>query len=132
MLPHIISPYQSVFIPRRLIIDNILVAYETLHAMHSCMWGKQGFMAMKLDISKAYDRVEWRLLEAIMERMGFASQWINLIMMCVRRTQYAVLVNGTLTGRIPPTRGIRQGDPISPYLFLLCAEVLSTLISKAN
>jgi hypothetical protein len=93
MLPHIISPYQSVFIPRRLTINNILVAYETFHTMHSCMWGKQGFMAMKLDMSKAYDRVEWRFLEAIMEIMGFESQWINLIMMCVIKT-HVVLVNG--------------------------------------
>jgi ribonuclease HI len=67
-----------------------------------------------------------------MSRLGFADRWIRLIMMCVKSTTYAVLVNGTPTGRIFPTRGIRQGDPISPYLFLLCAEALSSLLTKAE
>jgi hypothetical protein len=132
VLPALISQNQSAFIPGRLISDNILAAYETLHTMNSRMWGKEGFMAIKLDMSKAYDRVEWDFLEEIMKRMGFARQWINLIMMCVRSVQYAVLINGIPTEKFTPTRGIRQGDPISPYLFLLCAEALSSLLRKAE
>jgi hypothetical protein len=64
--------------------------------------------------------------------MGFAPQWIKLVMMCVSTVNYMVLVNGIPTGRIIPTRGIRQGDPISPYLFIICVKVLSSLLSKAN
>jgi hypothetical protein len=74
ILPLIISPTQSAFIPRRLLTDNILVAYENLHTMHARMWGKVGFMALKLDMSKAYDRVEWAFLEAIIRKMGFVDK----------------------------------------------------------
>lgn len=132
VLSAIISPYQSAFIPGRLITDNILAAYETLHTMNSRMYGKSGFMAVKLDMSKAYDRVEWGFLEAVMRRMGFENRWINLIMMCVCTAHFSVLVNGTPMGHITPTRGIRQGDPISPYLFLICAEALSSLLTRAD
>jgi hypothetical protein len=71
ILLNIISPYQSAFIPGRLITDNVLIAYETLHTMHFRMYGRKGHMAIKLDMSKAYDMVKWRFLEEVMRRMGF-------------------------------------------------------------
>ena len=98
ILPHIISLAQSAFIPKRLITDNVLAAYETLHTMHSRMKGKKGFMAIKLDVSKAYDQVEWRFLETVMHRLGFAPRWVQLIMMCVTSIKYAVMVNGVPCG----------------------------------
>ena len=132
VLPQIISPTQSAFILERLITDNLLVAFEALHTMNGRIRGRQGYMALKLDISKAYNRVEWAFLEEMMRRLGFAECWINLIMTCVNTVSYSILINGQPHGHIIPTRDLRQGDPLSPYLFILCAEGLSNLISKAE
>uniref|UniRef100_A0A2N9G6M3 Reverse transcriptase domain-containing protein n=1 Tax=Fagus sylvatica TaxID=28930 RepID=A0A2N9G6M3_FAGSY len=115
----------------RLISDNILIAFETLHHMHQMRQGQQGYMALKLDMSKAYDRVEWVFLEKIMLTMGFHRKWVALMMECVRSVSYSVLINGESKGYFHPSRGLRQGDPISPYLFLLCAEGLHALLSRA-
>jgi hypothetical protein len=132
VLPDIISCSQSAFIPGRLITDNIIAAFETMHTMQSRMWSKVGYMGVKLDMSKAYDRVEWKFLQAVMHRMGFDESWIRLVMQCVVSVKYSVLINGNPVGEIRPSRGIRQGDPISPYLFIICAEAFSALISKAG
>jgi hypothetical protein len=90
ILHAIISMNESAFVPGRLITDNILVAYEALHTMQSRMQRKNGYMALKLDMSKAYDRVEWDFLEAIMKKMGFAEKWVGLIMACVRSVSYSM------------------------------------------
>ena len=93
-----------------------------------------GDMALKLDMSKAKDRVEWVCLEKIMEKLGFVERWRSLVMKCVTFVNYAIKVNECPMGSVTPTRGICQGDPLSPYLFLLYAEGLSSLIkaSMAN
>jgi hypothetical protein len=132
ILPMVISPNQSAFLLGRLITDNILAAYETLHTMQTRLWSKVGFMGIKLDMSKAYDKVEWFFLEVVMTKMGFAERWVSLIMACVRSVSYSIVVNGTPVGHINPSRGLRQGDPISPYFFLLCAEALNSMLSKAE
>ena len=130
-LPSLISEHQSAFAKERLISDNIMVAFETLHHMKNHNSGKHGFMAIKLDMSKAYDRVEWVYLERLMEKMGFCARWIALMMSCVKTVSYSIMVNGEPTGMIYPKRGIRQGDPLSPFLFLLCTEGLHALIKHS-
>lgn len=93
--------------------------------------GTSSFMALKLEISKAYDRVEWIFLEELMRRMDFCTRWIDLIIECVRTVSYTILVNGEPKGMFKPTKGIRQGDPVSPFLFLLCTKGLYVLIKEA-
>ena len=93
--------------------------------------GEMGFMAVKLDMSKAYDRVKRGYLENLMRKMCFNERWIGLVIVCVRIVTYSILINGEPQGMIHPTRGIRQGDTLSLFLFLLCTEGLHGLIQHA-
>ena len=88
------------------------------------------FCAHKLDIRKAYGRVEWEYLKAIMIRLGFHRLWVDMIMRLVTTVSFSVLFNGDRLENFVPSRGIHQGDPISPYLFLLAAEGLSCLLNS--
>ena len=83
-LSELISLNQSAFVPRRQIFDNALIAYETIHYLKMKKNGENHQMAMKLDMSKAYDRVEWCYLERVLRRLGFSEKWISLLMMCMR------------------------------------------------
>ena len=93
-LNSIISETQSAFIVDKLITDNVLIAFESLHHMKTCCSRNTGFMALKLDMSKAYDRLEWVVLEKILLKMGFQNSWVSLIMECITTVSYSILVNG--------------------------------------
>ena len=93
-LNNIITEHQSAFAKGCLITNNILIAFETLHTMKHYNFGSNGFMALKLDMSKAYNRVEWVFLENVMKKMGFFEQWIGLIMVCVKTVTHSILMNG--------------------------------------
>ncbi|KAG7600109.1 Ribonuclease H domain [Arabidopsis suecica] len=132
LLPDLISETQSAFVSGRLITDNILIAQENFHALRTNPACKKKFMAIKTDMSKAYDRVEWSFLQALMLKMGFAQKWVDLISYCVSSVSYKILLNGVPRGSIRPTRGIRQGDPLSPFLFILCTEALVANLKEAE
>ena len=132
LLPKIVSEQQSAFMTDRLISDNIMVAFETLHYMCDHSTGNTRYMALKLDMSKVYDRVEWMYMEKLMTKMGFCDAWVKLMMGCITTTTYSILINCEPHGNIVPTRGLRQGDPFSPYLFLLCTKGFHGMLKKAE
>ncbi|KAG7584349.1 Ribonuclease H-like superfamily [Arabidopsis suecica] len=132
ILLNLISETQSAFVEGRLISDNILIAQEMFHGLRTNQSCKGKFMAIKTDMSKAYDRVEWSFIEELLRKMGFCEKWISWMMWCITTVQYRVLLNGQPKGLIIPERGLRQGDPLSPYLFIFYTEVLIANIKKAE
>ncbi|XP_074313520.1 uncharacterized protein LOC141648697 [Silene latifolia] len=124
VLHKIIHPFQGAFTPNHFIQDNILLAHEIFNSFKRKK-GKAGWIAIKLDMEKAYDRLEWNFIEETFKQMGFNHKWISWIMECIKTTSFSVLVNGTPGDVFRPTRGIRQGDPLSPYIFIMCAELLA-------
>eukprot|EP00253_Pinus_taeda_P020018 PITA_20018 len=98
-----------------------------IHSLHS--WKEAG-MLMQLDISKAYDKVSWSYLEAVLEAFGFSKQWIKWVLALIKSPRYSILVNGAPSAPFSPSRGIRKGDPLSPFLFVILMEGLSRLIAK--
>ena len=131
LLMELILENQSAFIPGRLISDNSIIAFECIHHIQSVKENSLALCAYKLDLSKAYDRVDWSFLERALSKWGFSYQWISRIMACVTSVKYSVKFNGKLLEPFSPSRGLRQGDPLSPFLFLFVADALSILLNKS-
>ncbi|CAI0395768.1 unnamed protein product [Linum tenue] len=130
IMKHLISPRQSSFIPGRQTADNIIVLQEVLHSLRKRK-GKKGGVVIKIDLEKAFDRLRWDFLRDTLVQVGLPSTWISCIMYCVEKNNMRLLWNGELSPPITPSRGVRQGDPLSPYLFILCMERLSHRIDQA-
>jgi hypothetical protein len=129
-IPKLVSPFQAGFVPGRNIHENIIVAQEMIHSMYH-MKGKKAYFAIKVDLAKAYDKLNWEFIWRILKEIGIPQKMMNVIMHSVTSVETNVKWNGARADFFRPQRGIRQGDPISPYLFVLCIDKLSHLIMHA-
>jgi hypothetical protein len=107
LLDKCVSEEQSAFIEGRSILDNALIAIEVIHALKRKTRGRRGELALKIDISKAYDKVDWGFMRGMLEKLGFSNKWIHWMMLCVSSVNYSVLVNFDKIGPIVPGRGLR-------------------------
>ena len=130
ILPNIISDNQSAFIPGRLITDNIMIAFELSHFFKRKRLGKYGVTGMKIDMAKAYDKVEWSYLEGMLKSLGFDPIWISRVMACVNYRCLLCVDEWGYNGPNPSLSWTSARDPLSPYLFLICVEGLSALLQK--
>lgn len=126
----IIGPWQRTFLLNRKAADNTIIVQDIITKFRK-MKGKEGNVIMKIDLEKAFDKIEWSFIRNTLPYFNFRSNLINLIMFCICTSSVAILVNGTWTDFFSPTKGIRQEDPMSPYIFILCMEVLSHNINQA-
>ena len=129
ILPIIISPTQCSFVPKRQITDNVIIVQEMLHSMRSKQ-GKRGLMMIKIDFEKAYDRLRWSFIRESLLELHLPRNLVEVVMNCIESAKLSILWNGEPMEAFRPSRGIRQGDPLSPYLYVICMERLAHLIDR--
>ena len=132
ILDKLIAPHQSAFLKGRLISDNIMLASDCLHQIHSSGKRRKKLAALKVDFSKAFDRLSWQFILACLQRMNFPIKWQRLVYQCISTVEYYIQLNGQISFAISPSCGIRQGDPLSPYLYIIASNILSCMIHQSE
>ncbi|KAL5553040.1 hypothetical protein UlMin_040441 [Ulmus minor] len=129
LLSCLICSTQGAFVPGRSIHDNSVIIQEVIHALKRKK-GSKGWMGLKIDLQKAYDKLSWQFLGKVLKAFGFHPIWIHQVMTCISSARMSILLNGSSVHNFTPKRGLRQGDPLYPYLFIIAMEVLSRLIQQ--
>ncbi|KAH7533562.1 hypothetical protein FEM48_Zijuj04G0144400 [Ziziphus jujuba var. spinosa] len=129
LMSKIISPHQGAFLEGRWIAKNTVVGQEVAHKVRKHK-GKNGLMLVKIDMKKAYDRLEWQFITKVVKLWGFSEDFRRMIFSCISSVEFDLLINGSKMDTVNPERGIRQGDPLSPFLFILCSEIFTRLMEK--
>lgn len=114
----------------QLITNNVIIAFKSFHTIYNESSTNTRHMTAKLDMQKTYDRVEWDYLRSILDKMEFLAWFSNCIMRCLSLVSFSVLVNGVASPTFIPIRGLREGDPLSLFLFIICAKGMSGLLRK--
>ncbi|KAL8122679.1 hypothetical protein AgCh_010876 [Apium graveolens] len=127
-MPELVHISQSAFIPGRSISDNILMAQELFRGYERETGTPK--CALKIDLHKAFDSVQWSFILAVLEKMRFPGIMIGWIKACICTTRFSVKLNGVIHGYFKGTKGLRQGDPMSPYIFALCMNIFSCILNK--
>lgn len=125
LVPSLISGEQSGYVEGRQILNNIIQAHEVVHSLTS---KRQGRMIMQLDIAKAYDKVNWMYIKKVLIAFGFDHIWVRWVMALVTSSSFSILVNGSSSKIFSPSKELKQGDPLSPFLFILMMEGLGRSI----
>jgi hypothetical protein len=128
--PNYVSQAQSAFIAHRHISSNIIITQEIIHSFNLKSWNSNAFL-LKIDLAKAFDRLEWTFISDALHRIGFNDKFINLIHTCISTSSLAVLVNDEPSNYFNPQRGLRQGCSLSPYLFVIAINELSIRLQEA-
>ena len=129
LLSGLISPLQAAFVLGRMGLDNMIIVQELIYSL-TLKRGKVGFLAVKIDLEKAYDRLEWHFILDMLLFFKIPESFIHVIMSCITTFSISILLNREKLEPFKPSRGIRQGDPLSSYIFILCMEFLSFLIHE--
>uniref|UniRef100_A0A803NKQ4 Reverse transcriptase domain-containing protein n=1 Tax=Cannabis sativa TaxID=3483 RepID=A0A803NKQ4_CANSA len=130
VLPRLICPTQVAFVLGRNIQDNNVLVQEIVHSF-KYKKGKEGFFVIKIDLVKAYDKLSWQFIDHVLSSFKALDKFCGFVCQCISTTTFNICLNGGKVGRLIPKCGIRQGDPLSPYLFIWVAEILSRLLEKA-
>ncbi|XP_026458657.1 uncharacterized protein LOC113359200 [Papaver somniferum] len=124
---------KSAFVSNRQIQDNIIISHEILHSFKRIKKrAKKGYMVIKLDLSKAFDRLEWVFTIEVFRKLGFSEDWSQIIFQRISSVSFSVLIKGSPGESFAPSRSIRQGDCLYPYIFILCMDILSQILLKAE